>query len=511
MYENQAPAMPRSREFNTTECITAWLCLLAGYFFCRVFPVSTNLLGGAIFILLLFSVTTVILKIKGQQLGVLPVVAAASAIILSISIFLNGNPFLSTISYIYSLVIYFYFIYSAGGNRIKKGFNNLIFADFFKALFVMPFASIHHLFRAMFSGKKSKKFVLKTLLGIAFAIIPTAVVLSLLSYDSSFNELWGKIFNISFENIFSHFLSINLGIPIGMYIFGSFVSSSDNKCENVLSEQSCKKVSSKIKIAPSLTVLVASVPLLFVYVVFFISQWDYYVSGFTKVLPANFSFAEYAREGFFQLCTVSVINLAIIIAAVLFMRRKAEKPPVVLKLLTVIYSLFTLILTATAISKMIMYIDFYGLTQKRVYATWFMVLLTVVFLIIVFGQFIKRLNVAALSLAACVLFFSVLALSGVDGFIAKYNVNRYIDGSLQTVDVDALQDLGDPAVPQMVRLAQHTKAKIAAETDTETDYEIYQNLWYKLNYVEYRIEKDNGNVFSLSLPSIEAKQAMERW
>ena len=110
MYENQAPAMPRSREFNTTECITAWLCLLAGYFFCRVFPVSTNLLGGAIFILLLFSVTTVILKIKGQQLGVLPVVAAASAIILSISIFLNGNPFLSTISYIYSLVIYFYFI-----------------------------------------------------------------------------------------------------------------------------------------------------------------------------------------------------------------------------------------------------------------------------------------------------------------------------------------------------------------------------------------------------------------
>lgn len=49
-------------------------------------------------------------------------------------------------------------------------------------------------------------------------------------------------------------------------------------------------------------------------------------------------------------------------------------------------SIFTLILIATAISKMVMYISVYGLTQLRFYTTWFMLLLAVIFVMIIVKQ-----------------------------------------------------------------------------------------------------------------------------
>ena len=49
------------REYKGYECVFAWLCLFAGYLFCKAFPVRSNPLGGFILILFLFIVSTVIL------------------------------------------------------------------------------------------------------------------------------------------------------------------------------------------------------------------------------------------------------------------------------------------------------------------------------------------------------------------------------------------------------------------------------------------------------------------
>ena len=74
-------------------------------------------------------------------------------------------------------------------------------------------------------------------------------------------------------------------------------------------------------------------------------------------------------------------------------------------------------------------------------------------------QFIPRIAVAAFSLAASVLLFAVLSLGNIDAVIAGYNVDRYIDGSLPTVDIEAMDDLGDAAIPELVRLANYMDEK----------------------------------------------------
>ncbi len=501
-----------SREYSLKENIFAWICYFMAYIFCLSIPISYNPLGAFIVIVLMFSVTFAFLK-KGRKLKAMPVIFALSALLISVCLITTSSDFMHFFAFVYSMLAYCYFLYGMTGDKVFR-FTDSIVIDFVKAVFVLPFQSFSDMFKAMFSGKsnKSGQFMLKLLVGIVIALVPTAIVFSLLSYDSNFTNLLSNIFSFNFDSVFTHVTSLVFATAVGSYIYGLFISSSDNKCEDLLTVESCKKSMSNMRIAPVVTMLTAVLPILFIYVVFFISQWDYYISGFTGVLPKNFSYAQYAREGFFQLCVVSVINLVIIVLVSLFIKRKSDKPTMVLKVISVVFSLCTLVLIATAVSKMVMYIDCYGLTPKRVYASWFMLVLSLVFVLIILKQFVVKIKVVALSLAILVVMFGVLALSGVDGYIAKYNTDRYLDGTFDTIDIDAMEDLGDCAVPYMVKVYDVLNEKIDAKIHNGSEYELSLDI---KSYLEYYIELEKwqeedgeNDIWSFTIPSLKAQKAL---
>ena len=514
------PKKPK-REYNAADVFFAWLCFLFGYLFCRVFPVVESPFGGFLFIIVLFAVTAIVLKVKGVKIGVLSAVMAGVAVALSASLVLSSNSFLYWLAYAFALCTYCYFVVSACGNTVKKGFSGLIAADYFNAMFAYPFTSVKCAFEAAFSGKAAKtsgKAVLKVLCGVFVALVPTLVVGLLLSYDKGFNELMGKIFDFNFGDIFSHIFSILFGLLIGAYAFGLYISSLDKKSYGAVTAESCEKGAKKMRIAPALSVVAACVPMLFIYVVFFISQWKYYVSGFTGVLPEEFSYAEYAREGFFQLCAVAFINLAVIICISLFMRRKTEKAPVLLKGLTIVYSVFTLVLISTALSKMFMYIESYGLTQKRVYSTFMMFALAALFVLLIIKQFVPKTAAVAFSLVASLALFALLSLGNIDGIIARYNVDRYIDGSLPTVDIEAMENLGDAAVPELVRLAKYLDEKNGtniAEGKNPNGDVLYGELVCSLQASAEGKSKEPTEkrgfleeIFAFNVPAVKAEKAL---
>lgn len=505
------------KTFLLSECIFAWLCYFAGYAFCRCFPVMDYPLGGFLFILALFTTTIIFFIIQKRKFAILPLLVAISAIAISVSLLLSTNKFLYFWAYAYALAAYCYFVYSVLDNNIEKGFSNLILLDFFKAIIILPFCSLGKLFVAMFTGKAraSGKTIGKIFLGLVVTIIPTFIVTLLLSYDSNFIDLLDKILDFDIASVFSHIFSFGFAFPIGMFLFGLYNSASENKCKETINAISCKEAYQATKFVPAVTVIAAVIPLVFLYVIFFISQWDYYISGFVGYLPEEFSYAEYAREGFFQLCTVAVINLVIILSIVVFMRRNIEQPSPVLKIVSITFSICTLILISTAIAKMIMYIKSYGLTPKRVYATWFMCLVALIFIIIIISQITRRIKAVAVSFFACVILLTGLSLSNIDQIIAQYNVNRYINGTLKTVDMNAMDDLGDAAIPELVRLAEYLDSKydtdISAEA-CESDDELYDQLYYKLNYISDELKKrqENNSFFSKTIPEIKAINALKR-
>ena len=80
----------------------------------------------------------------------------------------------------------------------------------------------------------------------------------------------------------------------------------------------------------------------------------------------------------------------------------------------------TLLILASAASKMVLYIQAYGLTAKRVLTLAFMAMLAVVFGGTIVRQR-KRFNLIRLALAFAAVLFCLLAVCNLDCLIAAYN------------------------------------------------------------------------------------------
>ena len=107
-------------------------------------------------------------------------------------------------------------------------------------------------------------------------------------------------------------------------------------------------------------------------------------------------YAGFARDGFFELCRVSVVNLLVLWGLRLFQKTSPQRPTVATRIFDSLLCCQTLLLIALALCKMGLYIRYCGVTWLRVCTTWFMVLLAVVFGLMLLSQFreILQKNVA---------------------------------------------------------------------------------------------------------------------
>ncbi len=80
-----------------------------------------------------------------------------------------------------------------------------------------------------------------------------------------------------------------------------------------------------LRFAPRSTVLTALFVLCAVYLLFISMQAKYLFGAFWGALPEGFSYSEYARQGFFELCRVAAINIVILLAANVMSRAQAAE------------------------------------------------------------------------------------------------------------------------------------------------------------------------------------------
>ncbi|WP_182885633.1 DUF4153 domain-containing protein [Microbispora sp. H10885] len=88
--------------------------------------------------------------------------------------------------------------------------------------------------------------------------------------------------------------------------------------------------------------------------------------GSRRVLStAGLTYAEYARSGFFELVTVSVFVLGIVAGAVALLRRQSRTDRRLLAVLLGLLCAFTLVILASALHRLGLYTDAYGLSRLR--------------------------------------------------------------------------------------------------------------------------------------------------
>ncbi|MBO4327343.1 MAG: DUF4173 domain-containing protein [Clostridia bacterium] len=487
-------------EFTKKEKVLAWLSALIGYLFCRTFFVWNKPFMGLIFALTLFAFAFAFFgkQKRRWRCYFYPV----SAIVIAAGLFFTGSAVLRLFIFTYILIAFFLFCQTGSEAALESYAGQLYIFETVKALFVAPFQSIGAAVKSVSSnkgGKKLGKTLLFILIGIGVTIIPTVIVLALLSYDSAFTEILGKIQANVFDQIFNRFWSLFFGVPLGMFFYGALYTGAHPKPDSYTGE-ACINIENKLKFMPALIGAVALVPLLFLYIVFIIAHLDYYRSIFTGVLPAAYTYAEFARDGFFRLCGVATINAIVLILLRVFAKKtaKGQISPVV-KVCTTVLSLVTVIISGTAISQMLMYVSAYGLTRLRLYTLWFMALIILLFLLAILKQFIKKLPFAASAVVIFALSFALLAVPDTDAFIANHNYNCYVSGKTDEIDVEYLTKLGPSAIPTFCKLATDERADYKVRTVSEAIVE------------QYIKNQGNDSVYSLNLPKLRADKACEEY
>lgn len=476
----------KSQSFSLLDCVYAYFMLLIGYCFMRF--AAWNVTG--MFTTLFFAGTAFAclyyLKKNNCRLYTNHKIIFGLILLFSTVFSITANSFIKFINVLFLLITGIYWVYSVC--RENKELERFFLFDLCKALFIIPFLSFGKASKAIvyWAGRsKSGNNVKLVILGLVVTIPVTLMVAMLLIRADSGIE---AILNVLFGSIFEHgmvsIVQFCFGIPVAFYLFGMLYANVNKINTNTHSEEEYEKKLEGVKIFPNLVMYSAVTPVCILYVLFFVMQLRYFISAFAGVLPEAYSYAEYARRGFFELTAIAIINLMITLFINFFSKQSGNNKTALLKAYSILISVFTVLLIATALSKMIMYINNYGLTQLRVYTSWFMVLLAIVNVLVIIKQVNIKFNFIKYTAMAFVLLFGFLCFSNVDGNIAKYNIKMYQAGYLKELDIDALCNLSDDALVYVLKEKLDTKDYLDVKLET---YHSYPYLTYNLS--SFRVKR----------------------
>lgn len=207
------------------------------------------------------------------------------------------------------------------------------------------------------------------------------------------------------------------------------------------------------------------------------------LGGYDKVLKETGLLpAEYARQGFWQLLWATLLTLLVIALALRWAPRGGPRDRILVRSVLGTLCVLTLVVVASALRRMDLYVEAFGLTRLRISVAavelWLGVVLV---LILAAGVFGARLlpRAIAVSAAAGVLVFGLLSP---DGLIAEQNVQRY--RSDKTIDIDYLKGLSADAVPALNALPEPLRS--CALENFQRDLALREAPWYSSSWGEIR-------------------------
>jgi hypothetical protein len=478
----------------------AFISLFLGYAFVRAALFSGPGIGVTVYVLLFVACGAMFMRLHGVTLSVSSVAMPAIMLVFSAVFVISGAEWVRLLTLLFEILAATYWFVSAFGCRAEARIGDFLPFDMIKAFFVHPFSSFFAQPRFAVSALKSTKTgrrVFHIIIGLALAVIPGAIITAMLVFaDDAFENLINLLYDSFLWSVAANLLYFVIGLPVAMYIFGVMISASSRKCSKMLTKESCGRVMRAVGFVPPAVVYTTLTVILVIYALFFVAQSSYFLSAFASLKPEGFTYADYARRGFFELCRVATINAVLVLLSELFVLRAPKngevdsageaatsKPLTGLRVYNILMGLSTLILIAVAAAKLCLYIENYGLTPARVKAAWFMLLLTSAFIFLIIRQLAPKFNFWRACTAAFIVLFAVLAFSNTDTLIAKYNIARFYDDSLPTVDVELFASLSDSALPELAELLDRDEAADGSLLDEET------RIWAG-NYLKGRMEAE---------------------
>lgn len=212
-------------------------------------------------------------------------------------------------------------------------------------------------------------------------------------------------------------------------------------------------------------------------------------------LNATLNLAEYARQGFFQLMFITIINFAIILLTN-ENQKKEETKNSYTKWMNVLMCLFTIVIAISAFMRMHLYESEYGYTFLRLMV--YVILITEMIAILPTIYYILKgkINLLKSYFVIGITMYVIVNFMNIDHMIAKNNIDRAekMHGEyVREIDVDYLIDhLGTDAVSEIVYLYQTTTNVSDKRKINNYLYNMYEDVKEDRNIQEWNLSKQRA-------------------
>lgn len=352
-----------------------------------------------------------------------------------------------------------------------------------------PFGDMISYFDAQKQQKTGKKsYFLPVCIGIVIAIPLLFVMILLLT---SADIVFANMFQRFFEAINIWQVTCILFLITAVF-FSSYTIFAALGKKNVTEEVTDKRIFDPI------IAIVITAALSVLYLMFSIIQIIYLFIG-NMQLPAGYTYASYAREGFFQLLTVCILNLLLVLICLYLFRDN-----MVLKIVLTIISGCTYIMILSSALRMLMYIDRYHLTFKRIQVLWTLAVIFLLMTGVTIFIYHKKFPLFAYGMAVVTVFYIALSFSHPDYWIARYNLTheaytesgrRYLSG----LSSDAAPAILNPQINPDITDIRTTL--FLYNSSDYTEYKTQYNLFWTIDYynrMEYHADNMHLRNFNFS-------------
>lgn len=252
----------------------------------------------------------------------------------------------------------------------------LSFENLFKVFKIFPGKLISNLKYIKFNITKEKnKRILNILFGIIIGFSLSVIIIFLLSQADSYFENFISRFDFLFDFNISGLIIFILAFVI---IFSIVINVSN------CSSFSFKK--SEYKKIDELIIIIILSMINFIFLLFLVSEISKLSNNFLQI-PRRYTYASYAREGFFELLFVTLINFAI----TLYISNKTDllKKSKSVNYLTIILVIFSILLIFNSYYRMYLYMNQFGFTILRLQVILFLLMELILFIFIIINNIKK--------------------------------------------------------------------------------------------------------------------------
>lgn len=347
-------------------------------------------------------------------------------------------------------------------------------------------------------GKNGKGMSVYIVIGLCFSIPLFFIIwLLLMSADMIFRNMTETFFD-----------KINIGNVIGVFftvVFMFFLTYCIMAflCKKPFSEEYRERLQTEAVLAITVTL-----PLTLLYMVFCSVQIVCLFAG--QIDLERYTYAEYARQGFFQLLAVCVINLVLVLVGRAYFKENSA-----LKIILTLMSICTYVMIASSAFRMILYIKHYYFTFLRIFVLWSLVVLAILLTGVMISIYRKKFPLFKYCMVVVTVCYLILSFSHPDYWIAKCNVANMGSSSGSFFDVDAYQDyyymtcMSADAAPELADFLEEEgfdAALVTKISEQDSRYEQYggwrydEQSWgyYYMEKIYQSYEKMNVRSFNLS-------------